>query len=576
MGCSAPKPERLAQSSHNPIRTSYSLANVFTYAPAPGVGTILLDKDRRHSVLGFVDGGRQVQVVNSAPFVSGTRQYFDTTELGYRDGSDRLRNVGHTERNACLVRREVESSNFLVIRPQYDYQPSSCTILEAHLGSDPLRGILKVTGNLFTELGNLSVNASSTIEVTSSALQRVGIQIPQIGESADIAQTKVFETLVRSPFYASTIVDQQMSDAISSRVTNTQNWKIGNYGAKSSLQLDPWKEQSNICNEGGYAKWPEVDAIPLATKKTVIKILHWFLDKRGGAEMPSPTLWRAVSQPSGSEDAEESLQGSMAINRMTTNKASTTNQYPVEALSDLKPVRVCKELLFAESIMPSTEHSLACANNVLLASSSCPSGQMPSVVCLLRLGTLEEQKFSESSSTVHDRFRPSWGSSGGRSPRVSVNLMFYLKPNYTKLAEYTHFRTNLISREQTALVQHIHLPRHTINEGFSWVPETVIPHDTPDKLCPNPHESEYGEARSSINHSDTNLDAILHRVAQVPCRCALDLSRGDIAQHRHDTHPFGHIKIRRTVEVTQDVRRWYECEGERSSSVARQVGRQSL
>ncbi|KAG5452439.1 hypothetical protein CSKR_112867 [Clonorchis sinensis] len=35
---------------------------------------------------------------------------------------------------------------------------------------------------------------------------------------------------------------------------------------------------------------------------------------------------------------------------------------------------------------------------------------------------------AENSSTAHDRFRPSWGSSGRRSPQVSVSLMFYLKP----------------------------------------------------------------------------------------------------------------------------------------------------
>ncbi|KER32812.1 hypothetical protein T265_01110 [Opisthorchis viverrini] len=35
-------------------------------------------------------------------------------------------------------------------------------------------------------------------------------------------------------------------------------------------------------------------------------------------------------------------------------------------------------------------------------------------------------KVAETSSTAHDRFRPSWGSPGRRSPRVSVNPMFYL------------------------------------------------------------------------------------------------------------------------------------------------------
>ncbi|KAG5446395.1 hypothetical protein CSKR_113784 [Clonorchis sinensis] len=39
--------------------------------------------------------------------------------------------------------------------------------------------------------------------------------------------------------------------------------------------------------------------------------------------------------------------------------------------------------------------------------------------------------FAENSLTAYDRFRPSWGSSGGRSPRVSVNFMFYLGPDCT-------------------------------------------------------------------------------------------------------------------------------------------------
>ncbi|KER30578.1 hypothetical protein T265_13161, partial [Opisthorchis viverrini] len=41
-------------------------------------------------------------------------------------------------------------------------------------------------------------------------------------------------------------------------------------------------------------------------------------------------------------------------------------------------------------------------------------------------------KVAENSSTAHDRFRPSWGSSGRRSPRVCVNLMFYLNSNCKK------------------------------------------------------------------------------------------------------------------------------------------------
>ncbi|KAG5450099.1 hypothetical protein CSKR_102232 [Clonorchis sinensis] len=51
---------------------------------------------------------------------------------------------------------------------------------------------------------------------------------------------------------------------------------------------------------------------------------------------------------------------------------------------------------------------------------------------------------AENSSTAHDRFRPSWGSSGRRSPRVSINLMFYLNPNCTVFEKYTHLHINLV------------------------------------------------------------------------------------------------------------------------------------
>ncbi|KAG5443195.1 hypothetical protein CSKR_110543 [Clonorchis sinensis] len=44
---------------------------------------------------------------------------------------------------------------------------------------------------------------------------------------------------------------------------------------------------------------------------------------------------------------------------------------------------------------------------------------------------------TENSSTAQDRFRPSWCSSGRRSPRVSANLMYYLNPDFTNFAKYT-------------------------------------------------------------------------------------------------------------------------------------------
>ncbi|KER22682.1 LOW QUALITY PROTEIN: hypothetical protein T265_14800 [Opisthorchis viverrini] len=55
-------------------------------------------------------------------------------------------------------------------------------------------------------------------------------------------------------------------------------------------------------------------------------------------------------------------------------------------------------------------------------------------------------KVAENSSTAHNRFRPSSsGSTGRRSPRVSVNLVFYLNPNWTVCEKYTHLQINLVS-----------------------------------------------------------------------------------------------------------------------------------
>ncbi|KAG5453345.1 hypothetical protein CSKR_109359 [Clonorchis sinensis] len=46
-----------------------------------------------------------------------------------------------------------------------------------------------------------------------------------------------------------------------------------------------------------------------------------------------------------------------------------------------------------------------------------------------------------------DRFRPFKGLSGKRNPRVSVNLMFYLKPNCAELYKCTDLQTNLVLRQ---------------------------------------------------------------------------------------------------------------------------------
>ncbi|KAG5451677.1 DNA repair and recombination protein rad54b [Clonorchis sinensis] len=53
-------------------------------------------------------------------------------------------------------------------------------------------------------------------------------------------------------------------------------------------------------------------------------------------------------------------------------------------------------------------------------------------------------KIAENSSNAHDRFRPSWGSSGRRSPRVSVNLMFYLNPHWTDFDKCAHLHISSV------------------------------------------------------------------------------------------------------------------------------------
>ncbi|KER31742.1 hypothetical protein T265_12926, partial [Opisthorchis viverrini] len=47
-------------------------------------------------------------------------------------------------------------------------------------------------------------------------------------------------------------------------------------------------------------------------------------------------------------------------------------------------------------------------------------------------------KLAENSSTAYNQFRLSWDSPGRHSPRVSVNLTFYLSPNGTSFDKYTY------------------------------------------------------------------------------------------------------------------------------------------
>ncbi|KER29782.1 hypothetical protein T265_03691 [Opisthorchis viverrini] len=104
-------------------------------------------------------------------------------------------------------------------------------------------------------------------------------------------------------------------------------------------------------------------------------------------------------------------------------------------------------------------------------------------------------KVAENSSTAHDRFHPSWGSSDRRSPRVSVNLMFYLNPNWTVFEKYTHLQINLVytrdsteslvydmesfSQEDFILDRHLDLeversPRGAEKLAYRYLPEGLV------------------------------------------------------------------------------------------------------
>ncbi|KAG5454364.1 hypothetical protein CSKR_113910 [Clonorchis sinensis] len=65
---------------------------------------------------------------------------------------------------------------------------------------------------------------------------------------------------------------------------------------------------------------------------------------------------------------------------------------------------------------------------------------------------------AENSSTVHDRFRPSWGSSGRRSPRVSINLMFYLNLKTSQTGDSAGFQV-----AENSSIAHDLFPSQTIS-----------------------------------------------------------------------------------------------------------------
>ncbi|KER31599.1 hypothetical protein T265_02235 [Opisthorchis viverrini] len=121
---------------------------------------------------------------------------------------------------------------------------------------------------------------------------------------------------------------------------------------------------------------------------------------------------------------------------------------------------------------------------------------------------------SFTNSTAHDRFRPSWGSSGGRNALVSVNLMFHLKPNYTKLEKYTHLQTNVVLREnqlegnpaESLVYDAFKQPNllHQAVSSFNWYDKSDIGTPSRDRLK---HEAAWCSTFRCLRASQTRDSA---------------------------------------------------------------------
>ncbi|KER26463.1 hypothetical protein T265_06316 [Opisthorchis viverrini] len=124
-------------------------------------------------------------------------------------------------------------------------------------------------------------------------------------------------------------------------------------------------------------------------------------------------------------------------------------------------------------------------------------------------------KVAESSSTVHDRFRPSaLGSSGRRSPRVSVNIMIYLNPNWTVFEKYTQLLVNLaftIGRNKLFgtylknILGQLHRPIRVF-ERLTWNPAESVVGDVFMRL------NVLNQAASRFSHYDIR-DIAMHVAA---------------------------------------------------------------
>ncbi|KAG5452611.1 hypothetical protein CSKR_100448 [Clonorchis sinensis] len=118
-------------------------------------------------------------------------------------------------------------------------------------------------------------------------------------------------------------------------------------------------------------------------------------------------------------------------------------------------------------------------------------------------------------NSSYDQFGSSWGSSGRRSPRVSVKLMFYLNPNWTDFDKYTHSQTNLVLH-----TQHVSQPAQisVLGTFFNGGPHCTTENWLSNCLVtdsPTQTHTSYGSETTIVEHLKTSQRKLFTRLLKI-------------------------------------------------------------
>ncbi|KER23903.1 hypothetical protein T265_08322 [Opisthorchis viverrini] len=144
-------------------------------------------------------------------------------------------------------------------------------------------------------------------------------------------------------------------------------------------------------------------------------------------------------------------------------------------------------------------------------------------------------KVAESSPKAHDRFSPSWCSSGRRSPRVSVNLIFYLNPTLPRCRRVERQRQLSASSNNQGRPggNHLGCPRSS--------PRLVGPatSPTPSRSCLSPALSVYSSSESLPQETPHSLAKRKQDQVQSVSQPNRDVRR-TLNSHHSRSHRLGH------------------------------------